>query len=158
MIVKLQKYLGHKIFLLECVMVRGVCFTSWDSFKEFNNIYHEVFFRKLKCNRDKQFYRKFDEFIEKVQGNSYQLKLSKVLFNKNKGSMAVDLEQRTFFCSELIVKCYKELGLIAGDKTRASYKYTPQDLSCVSKEPLELTEGNELLDDHLVLIMNDKKN
>lgn len=139
MIVKLKKYLGFQIFLLECVMVRGVCFTSWTNFKEFNNIYPEVFFRKLKCKRDKQFYKNFDDFIEKVQGNSYQLNLSKVLFNKNKGSIAIDLEHRTFFCSELIVKCYKEIGLIDADKTKASYKYTPQDLSALSKDPLVMS-------------------
>ena len=32
-IVKLKKTVGNSIFMLESVMVRGVAFTSWDTFK-----------------------------------------------------------------------------------------------------------------------------
>lgn len=93
MIVKLKKYMGHQIFILESVLVRGVCFTSWDNFKEYNNVYDEVFYRKLNCKRDAEFYKNFDEFIDQVQGNAYSINLSNFLFrSKDKGSIKVDLE------------------------------------------------------------------
>ena len=47
------------------------------------------------------------------------------------------LEDRSFFCSELAIKCYKELGLVTSDK--ASSQFTPGDLSYNS------TAGNDLI-------------
>jgi len=34
------------------------------------------------CKRDDDFYDKFDEFLQKVQGNQYQLNIKKLLFKK----------------------------------------------------------------------------
>ena len=59
MIIRLEKY-NSQIFLLESVMVNGVGFTSWEFFKANNSIYKQVFYRKLNCNRNNQFYDKFD--------------------------------------------------------------------------------------------------
>ena len=64
MIVKLKVSREKQIFILESVMQRGVSFTSWKNFREYNDIYDEVFFRKLKTNRDKEFYKKLDDFVE----------------------------------------------------------------------------------------------
>ena len=80
MIVKLKKYLGHQLFILESVMVKGVGFTSWENFKRYNNIYDEVFYRKLNCKRDPAFYKRFDDFIELVQGNAYNINIKQFLF------------------------------------------------------------------------------
>lgn len=65
MVVRLENY-ENKIFLLESVMVRGVGFTSWEFYKENNTVYQQLFYRKLKCNRDNDFYDKFDHFISEV--------------------------------------------------------------------------------------------
>jgi hypothetical protein len=52
--------------MLESVLQRGVCFTSWENFKNINMVYDEVFYRKLICNRDADFYEKFKDFIDQV--------------------------------------------------------------------------------------------
>ena len=129
MVVKLKKTMGNSVFMLESVMVRGVAFTSWEMFKKTNEVYEEVYYRKLNCKRDPEFYKKFDDFIEQVQGNSYKLDVSKFLF-KNKYSRSnsmnnTELEKRQFFCSELIVKCYKDLGILDPSCQQSSSTFTP---------------------------------
>lgn len=154
MIIKLNKgQAGNSnLFMLESVMVRGVSFTSWEMFKGYNDIYDEVFYRKLNCVRDKTFYDNFDNYIEQVQGNDYELNIKNLIFkdrSKRMKSVNIDLENRNFFCSELIVKCYKEMGML--ETERASTTFTPQDLSISAKDPFVLTKDYELLDDQLIL-------
>lgn len=155
MIVKLKRTMGNSIFMLESVMVRGVSFASWDMFKKNNDIYEEVYYRKLNCKRDEEFYQKFEDFIEQVQGNEYGLQISKFIFSNNmKRSQSIigqDLEKRQFFCSELIVKCYKELGIMK-PIDRASSTFAPSDLTITAKDPLIMNNGYELMDDQLILI------
>lgn len=67
MVIRLEKY--DQIFLLESVMVKGVSLISWPLFKRTNKVYNQLFYRKLICNRDDEFYDKFDEFLQQVQGN-----------------------------------------------------------------------------------------
>ena len=88
------------------------------------------------CNRDKEFYDKFEEFLDQVQGNTYQLNLSKILFGRKDSVQDSELEKRKFFCSELVAKAYKELGLMKTEK--ASSSYMPNDLSCVAQAPIIL--------------------
>ena len=52
-IVKIEQFKGTMLYMLEAVLQRGVCFTSWDNFRNLNMVYDEVFYRKLNCNRDK---------------------------------------------------------------------------------------------------------
>jgi hypothetical protein len=55
------------------------------------------------------------------------------------------LEKRDFFCSELIVKCYKEMGILKTNKSSSTF--TPQDLSITAKNPIKLEPGYELKED-----------
>jgi len=54
-------------------------------------------------------------FLKEAVGNSYGITTSKLLFHrpslKPKNGTFID-EDRTFFCSELIAKAYKVLGLM----------------------------------------------
>jgi hypothetical protein len=82
--------------------------------------------------------------LDQVQGNNYQLNLSKILFGARKDSIGneTELEKRKFFCSELVAKCYKELGILKTDK--ASSNFYPNDLSCMAQTPIILEKGAEL--------------
>lgn len=125
-----------QVFFLESNAERGVCFRTWNDFVDNNTLYNQIFVRKLVCNRDKEFYDKFEEFLDQVQGNTYQLNLSKILFGRKDSVQDSELEKRKFFCSELVAKAYKELGLIKTEK--ASSSYMPNDLSCVAQAPIIL--------------------
>ena len=136
MIVKLDTQKGEVIYFLESVLQRGVTFTSWENFKKINQIYDDVFYRKLNCERDEEFLSKFQRFIDLVEGNNYSLNIKNFLFKG--GSVVIsddlELEKRKFFCSELIVKAYKELGLLNTTKTSSSF--SPHDLSALAKSPI----------------------
>ena len=64
-------------------------------------------------------------------------------------SITSELTERSFFCSELIAKIYKELGLL-NTKTPSS-KFLPTDLSVVASKPVTLSGENQLLDDQMVV-------
>ena len=151
-VMRFDKFSKGVIFFLESVTDRGVCFSKWDEFLKNNSIYEQIFFRKLTCVRDKAFYDKFEEFLDKVQGNDYQLNFQKLLFSRksvNLGEGDLKLEKRRFFCSELIIKCYKEMGLLKTDN--ASCSYTPASLSCMAKHPIKL-ENASLGEDQIIII------
>ena len=138
-VMKFDKFSKGVIFFLESVTDRGVCFSKWHDFLKTNQVYEQIFFRKLYCQRDKTFYDRFEEFLDKVQGNDYQLNINKILFSRksvNLGEADLNLDKRRFFCSELVIKCYKEMGLLKTDNSSSSY--TPAALSCMSKHPLKL--------------------
>ena len=57
-----------------------------------------------------------EAFIKSVVGNSYNISMRHVLFRKksfDKGSNGI--EERGFFCSELIAKAFKECGLLVSE-------------------------------------------
>ncbi len=156
MVVRLEKFFGNSLFFLEAVNGKGVTLTRWEDFRVFNEVYSDMFYRKLKGPRDEAFFSKLQEYLDQVQGNDYQLRITNVFFDK--GSVVVEdpdegpseLESRGFFCSELIVKCYKELGIFK--TSRSSKTFYPSELSSRTPNPLKLEAGYELGDDSLILV------
>jgi len=71
MVVKLEKFFGNSLFFLEAVTGRGVTLTKWEDFRVFNDLYSDMFFRKLKGPRDEQFLNRLKDYLDLVQGNSY---------------------------------------------------------------------------------------
>jgi hypothetical protein len=59
--------------------------------------------------------------------------------------------QREFFCSELIAKAYKEVGLL--ETTKASCQFMPGDFS--SKNEIKLS-GDSYLDEELVIMLDQR--
>ena len=86
-----------------------------------------------------------------MEGNNYNLNIKNFLF-KN-GSVVIsddlELEKRKFFCSELIVKAYKELGLM--NTTKTSQSFSPHDLSALAKSPIKLVGDRTLDKDHVII-------
>jgi hypothetical protein len=68
--------------------------------------------------------------------------------------METELEKRKFFCSELVAKGYKELGLLKTEK--ASSCFMPNDLSCMAQTPIILFGDAELKDDQIIIIKKKK--
>jgi hypothetical protein len=86
--------------------------------------------RKLICNRDKEFMDKAIVFMGEALNHKYSLKS---LFNRHKKSEVGALEpendfspmyvekDRPFFCSELVVKAYKILGVLNNEESSSSF-------------------------------------
>ena len=71
--------------------------------------------RHLQVERDQDMKARLELFLREAVGNSYGMTTSKLLFHrpsmKPKHGTFVD-DERSFFCSELVAKAYKVLGLI----------------------------------------------
>lgn len=104
-----------------------------------------------------------EKFIKTTVGNSYNISLKNLLFRKKtikKRSGAVvgdadgeivdpDIEQRQFFCSELIAKAYKECGLLATDN--ACCQFFPADFSKENASKLKLEREAKLGDELMIM-------
>ena len=101
----------------------------------------------MKCERDEAFLGAMEKFIKTTVGNNYNISLRKLLFRKKtvKGGGGStpktqdDLNERQFFCSELIAKAYKECGLLTTDF--ASCQFMPADFSKESGKLGTLQKG-----------------
>ena len=60
-------------------------------------------------------------------------------------------ESRTFFCSELVAKAYKELGILENDNTSCA-KFFPHDFSAKGDSFLKFTEGT-VIEEELQVIL-----
>ncbi|CDW86473.1 UNKNOWN [Stylonychia lemnae] len=91
-----------------------------------------------------------EKFVKSVIGNKYHLPIRKVLFQRK--SIDEGVKNRRFFCSELIAKAYKEVGLLNSDK--GCHTYFPHNFS--QKGKLELDKGATLGDEMLISFDEDE--
>ena len=61
---------------------------------------------------------------------------------------------RTFFCSELVAKAFKILGIMEDDK-KSSAKYFPGNFSTKSANTLNLTKGTTIESELMVIVDRD---
>lgn len=98
----------------------GVACVNLQSF--FDNVnmtkFEKICVRRLHMERDEEFYSKFVKFTNESIGKKYQLSVRKAF--RKKRSKAGD-EKECYFCSELVAKLYKTLGLILTEDASAQY-------------------------------------
>lgn len=106
--------------IVEAVGKIGVSATTWNEIREeigVGKFYEKVAFRKLKCVRNDKFIKTFDSFLEEAWDHDYGIGIGK-LTAKASFKLTSDSTQkyiaegRTFFCSELVAKAYKVLGVM----------------------------------------------
>ena len=83
--------------------------------KYLGDFYENVVLRHIEVNRSQNMIERLEIFLKESVGNSYGMSTSKLLFHrpsaKPKKGVFVD-EDRTFFCSELVAKTFKVLGIM----------------------------------------------
>ena len=98
--------------------------------------------RHLTITRSDKLIDQLEVFLEEAVGNKYGMSTNKLLFQrqtiKSKTGKYIDFD-RTFFCSELVAKAYKILGIIEND-TKACSSYYPSSFSS-EKNDLKLLPG-----------------
>ena len=130
----------------------------WYEFILYFNLYQKVTLRKLNYLRKAEVQQSLIKVARNSLGKKYDigaLKMLKMESDFNWQELKEEdqkREARGYFCSELIAKCYKSVGLIESKKSSA--RYWPVDFS--EKEGLLLKKGawlgNEiaiLLDKHV---------
>jgi len=61
-------------------------------------------------------------------------------------------DDRTFFCSELVAKAFKFLGIMVDDDVSCALFY-PHHFSALGEDGLNLTEGTRI-DDEMQIVVN----
>ena len=118
--------------IVEAVGNEGVTSTTWKKISSeigADKFYEKCCFRKLiGSERNKQWLKLFDDFLEEAWEHDYAVNLGKLrprgsfteLLDNEDGKRWVEAD-RTFFCSELIAKCYKALGVFKTEKSSANF-------------------------------------
>lgn len=102
--------------------------------------------------RNQQFYTQIEEFVQRNMGRKYKFSVKKFIMNRESDSE----DSKTYFCSSLIAKVYKNLGLL--DEKVSSIKYMPH--SFTEKEDLQLKKngkyGNAYLGKEHIIVFEKK--
>jgi hypothetical protein len=140
------------IYILEAVGERGVRMTSWMSIR--SQLYAGGFFdkivtRKLIYEMTSERLNDLDQFRRNSVGHAYGLKPSKILFSNRSETQLGDKhseisKNRQFFCSELIAKAFKVLGVMKNPDAKSSTNYYP---GCFAPREFGGVIDNEMADD-----------
>lgn len=116
-----------EVYYLDATSNRGVSICKWSIIRAYvGEFYEKVVLRHLEIERGDEMISKLEILLKESVGNKYGLSASKLLLSrpsvKPKINKFIDVD-RTFFCSELIAKAYKILGII--NDPRSSHGYMP---------------------------------
>lgn len=156
-----------EVYLLEATGNCGVALNKWCYIREHigkSKFYDKVVFRHITFDRGDTMIDNLQKFLSQVVGNKYGLSANKLTrtesvdctdlgIDKN-GEQRLIAADRTFFCSELVAKAYKILGIIEDDN-KSSAKYFPSHFSSMYQNALKLTEGTTM--DHELLVIMDRE-
>jgi len=137
---------NNEIYLIEATSNRGVSLTKWSQISSFfSDFYDHVVLRHLESIRTDKMLDDLEGFLKEAVGLSYAIQAGALLWGG--GRLSIQPKQghyidkdRTFFCSELVAKAYKVMGLMGDD--RSSSCYAPGAFSC--KGTLKLANGASL--------------
>jgi uncharacterized protein YycO len=119
-----------RLAIFESLRENGVTIVEWDRFinKKWFDLYSRVVYRRLSCERTREFNQIVDDFIKQALGKPFKLNPMKLFRNKNdQDSAQIIKETKSYFCSELVATAYKRLGLLEPEK--AASKYWPGEFS-----------------------------
>lgn len=116
-----------EVYFVESTSNRGVSISRWSMIRKFvGDFYEQVVLRHLEVDRNDEMIDKLEIFLKEAVGNKYGISTSKLLFQRNtvkpKTGKYID-DDRTFFCSELVAKAYKILGIMEEDGRPCNHFY-----------------------------------
>lgn len=136
-----------EVYFVEATGNRGVTYNKWSNIR--NHIGPDKFYAKLswrKVETISQSVSKLSKFLEEAVGCSYEIGAKKLLrqnsiTEKNfpDGRKYVETG-RTFFCSELVAKAFKIMGVIEDDEMSCTQFY-PHHFSEKGQDFLRVTHG-----------------
>jgi hypothetical protein len=164
-----------QVYLLEAMGVDGVTWMPWVHFKErqYHKAYAWVAFRKVYFARTNERMANLEMFVSAVLGRPYGLTVGKLLrgralstaFDDEGAELPrdqqpwadgeegpIEVEGRSFFCSELCAICLKHCGVLAGAASSATY--WPGSFSQHSHEQLPLHAHAHLGSDEVIVFGN----
>lgn len=149
LVVRTSKDGLYDFSVVESVGQLGVSSQSWSDLRSEigeGKFYEKVALRRLIGPRNQGFHHQLDAFLSDVWGKKYSLSLSKIgkgllmsptssfttptkrreiRYDENQTSFVSP--KRNFFCSELVAKCYKVMGIL--ETNRGSESFYPGDFA-----------------------------
>ena len=122
-----------EVFLIEATGNAGVGINKWSALKEHvgtGKFYDKCVFRHVEVQRTDDMIESLEKFLSQAVGLSYGLTPGKLMRKTTvAGDMAKNIDSdRTFFCSELVAKAFKTLGIMISDDT-SSTQFLPGSFS-----------------------------
>lgn len=136
-----------EVYFVESTANRGVSISRWSTVRRYlGDFYEQVVLRRLEIPRTEEMIARLEVFLKEAVGNRYGMSTGKLLFHrpsiKPKRGAFID-EDRTFFCSELVAKAYKILGVMVDDD-RPCAQFYPSHFSSKNSSILHLTHNASL--------------
>lgn len=155
MVVKFGK---NDLMVFQSNQMYGVSIYNWRQYIQYFDLYQKITIRKLEYIKKADVQRQLLTFVKKNLGKNYEINLSKLvtlesdvdwnMINKQKN------KDRGYFCSELIAKAIKSVGLL--DQKKSSSRYWPVDFA--EKNGLLLKKGAYLGKEQVIILNKHLKN
>lgn len=109
----------NEIYLVDATGEVGVGISRWSDLRKHigpNKFYHKCVLRHIEFERTDLVMEKLEQFLNEAVGQKFSLNAKKLLTRETEAVKSnvrdhID-EDRTFFCSELLAKGYKVLGIL----------------------------------------------
>lgn len=131
----------NEVYMVEATGNMGVALNRWMYLREHvgkGKFYDKVVFRHIDFDRGDTMVDNLEKFLSQAVGAKYGLNANKLtrsatikqkdLGLDDNGEKRIIAADRTFFCSELVAKAYKILGIMENDDT-SSAKFFPSHFS-----------------------------
>lgn len=154
-----------EVYLVEATGNQGVALNRWAYLRDHvgkGKFYDKVVFRHINFDRGDTMVDNLEKFLSQAVGHKYGLNANKLTRAKTikvadmgldeNGEKRLIAADRTFFCSELVAKAFKILGILEDDNT-SSAKFYPSHFSTKYDSFLKLTKGTAL-EPELMVIMD----
>ena len=149
-----------ELYLLESVGEKGVSLNKWTYLRECvgtNEYYQRAVFRHINFERNDKMVENLETFLKEALGQKYGLTVG-TIFRRNT-ELKVDREiidtERTFFCSELVAKAFKTLGILVDNNTSCSQFY-PHHFGARGDSFLKLTDKT-IIESEMQVILSDEQ-
>jgi hypothetical protein len=141
----------NEVFLIDATGNNGVSLNRWNFIRDFvgpDECFTNAVYRHVEVDRTNKMMDALELFLKEAVGRKYGLGGNKLLrrktiVGKKMGDCQLIDEERTFFCSELIAKAFKVLGLIENDNTSCS-SYMPSHFAALNDKNIKWTSGTKM--------------
>lgn len=141
----------EEVYFVEATGNNGVSLNKWQYIKPHigkDKFYEKIVIRHVDFDRGGKMVKNLEKFLGEVVGLKYGISSSKLLRQKTVIKSELDQNElidadRTFFCSELVAKAYKLLGIMVDDDVSCALFY-PHHFSSRGDSFLNLTEGTKI--------------
>ncbi|KAL4474443.1 hypothetical protein ABPG72_007842 [Tetrahymena utriculariae] len=131
----------------------GVELTEWNKFVYENGQYNTMTYRQLNYSKREKVLPALYNFILQANGKKYSMNLMKFAkMNSTVGDNSSKNKDSTFFCSELVAKCLKEMGLL--NQITSSTQYWPRSFSSEYEDKELALYDNAFLEQEKTILLD----